>query len=71
MTKDIDVHGASHVPLTVLSDDEQLFRESCRSFAEGRIKPLVSATYPIERAGDAIAALGNRTAIGKLVVTLD
>ncbi len=40
-------------------------------WAEGRIKPLVSATYPIERAGDAIAALGNRTVIGKLVVTLD
>src|SRR5206468_10251933 len=29
------------VPLTVLSDDEQLFRDSCRSFAEERIKPLV------------------------------
>src|SRR5215467_13314554 len=29
------------VPLTVLSEDEQLFRESCRSFAEGRIQPLV------------------------------
>ena len=29
------------VPLTVLSDDEQLFRDSCRSFAEQRIKPLV------------------------------
>ena len=28
-------------PLTVLSDDEQLFRDSCRSFAEDRIKPLV------------------------------
>src|SRR5215475_2266048 len=28
-------------PLTVLSEDEQLFRESCRSFAEDRIKPLV------------------------------
>src|SRR5499427_4969381 len=28
-------------PLTALSEDEQLFRESCRSFAEGRIKPLV------------------------------
>src|SRR5262245_43087117 len=27
--------------LTVLAEDEQLFRESCRSFAEGRIKPLV------------------------------
>ena len=29
------------VPLTVLSDDEGMFRESCRSFAEERIKPLV------------------------------
>jgi butyryl-CoA dehydrogenase/short/branched chain acyl-CoA dehydrogenase len=29
------------VPLTVLSEDEQLFRESCRGFAEERIKPLV------------------------------
>src|SRR3989442_14480009 len=28
-------------PLTLLSDDEQLFRDSCRSFAEGRIRPLV------------------------------
>jgi alkylation response protein AidB-like acyl-CoA dehydrogenase len=28
-------------PLTVLSDDEQLFRDSCRAFAEERIKPLV------------------------------
>src|SRR5215813_7877693 len=28
-------------PLTALSEDEQLFRDSCRSFAEGRIKPLV------------------------------
>src|SRR5712671_5244349 len=29
------------VPLTILSDDEQLFRDSCRAFAEARIKPLV------------------------------
>jgi butyryl-CoA dehydrogenase/short/branched chain acyl-CoA dehydrogenase len=28
-------------PLTVLSDDEQLFRDSCRAFAEEQIKPLV------------------------------
>src|SRR5437899_8492212 len=28
-------------PLTILSEDEQLFRDSCRSFAEGRIRPLV------------------------------
>jgi butyryl-CoA dehydrogenase/short/branched chain acyl-CoA dehydrogenase len=30
-----------HVPLTVLSEDEQLFRDSCRAFAEEKIKPLV------------------------------
>ena len=29
------------IPLTVLSDEEQLFRDSCRSFAEQRIRPLV------------------------------
>src|SRR5947209_10639227 len=28
-------------PLTALSEDERLFRDSCRSFAEGRIRPFV------------------------------
>src|SRR6185295_15707709 len=31
----------SHIPLTILSEDEQLFRESIRGFAEEHIKPLV------------------------------
>src|SRR5437867_2451293 len=30
-----------NVPLTVLSEDELLFRDSCRSFAEERMRPLV------------------------------
>src|SRR5881628_854465 len=30
-----------NVPLTVLSEDEQLFRDSCRCFAQERIRPLV------------------------------
>ena len=46
---------------------EQLFRW----WAEGKIAPKISATYPLERAGEAIAALRDRRAIGKLVVTLD
>src|SRR5262252_6847526 len=29
------------IPLTVLAEDEELFRDSCRAFAEERIKPLV------------------------------
>lgn len=37
----------------------------------GKINPLVSETYPIQRAHEAIAKLENRGAIGKLVVTMD
>ena len=36
-----------------------------------KINPLVSETYPIERAHEAIAKLENRGAIGKLVVTME
>ena len=36
----------------------------------GKINPLVSETYPIERAHEAIAKLERREAIGKLVVTM-
>jgi len=46
---------------------EQLFRW----WAEGKIAPKVSQTYSLERGGEAIAALRDRKAIGKLVVTLD
>ena len=37
--------------------------------AEGRISPHVSATYPLERAGEAISELAGRRATGKVVVT--
>ena len=42
-----------------------------RLWDEGRISPLVSATYPLARGGEAIADLAARRVIGKLVVTLD
>jgi len=45
---------------------EQLFRW----WAEGKIAPKISATYPLERGREPIAALRDRQAIGKLVVTL-
>jgi len=37
----------------------------------GKIDPLVSETFPLERGGEAIAKLENREAVGKLVVTMD
>ncbi|MXO67506.1 NADPH:quinone oxidoreductase family protein [Pelagerythrobacter marinus] len=37
----------------------------------GKIDPLISETFPLERGGEAIARLENRQAVGKLVVTMD
>jgi NADPH:quinone reductase len=39
-------------------------------YSEGKIKPRVSATYPLERGGEAIRALADRKATGKIVVTV-
>jgi len=45
--------------------------ELFRLWEAGRISPRVSATYPLERGGEAIAAMAARKVIGKLVVTLE
>ncbi len=37
--------------------------------ASGELRPHVSASYPLERAGEALRALMNRTAVGKVVIT--
>jgi NADPH2:quinone reductase len=37
-------------------------------YAEGKLRPEVSQVYPFERAGEAITALAERRALGKLVV---
>jgi NADPH:quinone reductase-like Zn-dependent oxidoreductase len=42
-----------------------------RLWDAGKIAPTIGATYPLERAGEAIRAMAERRAIGKLVVTLD
>jgi NADPH2:quinone reductase len=42
-----------------------------RLWDDGKIAPKVSATYPLERGGEGIAALAARKVIGKVVVTLD
>lgn len=35
---------------------------------EGRLRPAIGAVYPLDRAADALAALDERTAVGKVVV---
>jgi len=41
-----------------------------RLWEEGRIAPRVTETFPLDRGGDAIARMGARGAIGKLVVEM-
>lgn len=45
--------------------------ELMQMYAEGKIKPRVSQTFPLEKAGAAIKALGDRQALGKIVVTVE
>jgi NADPH:quinone reductase-like Zn-dependent oxidoreductase len=72
LLKSCDVCGvfwgafAARDPKANAAHVEQLFRW----WDEGKIAPMISATYPLERAGEAIEALRDRKAIGKLVVTL-
>jgi NADPH2:quinone reductase len=40
-------------------------------YLSGKLRPHISAQFPIERAGEAIAHLAARKALGKVVVTID
>lgn len=42
--------------------------EVMRLFAEGTLRPFVSASYPLERVADALAEVAGRRAIGKVVI---
>lgn len=49
-------------------DNAANFQQLFAWHAEGKLKPLVSRTYPLAEAGAAIEALGQRRAVGKLVI---
>ena len=55
---------AQRQPQDNLANFQQLFAW----YAEGKLKPLVSQTFPLERAAEAINALATRQAVGKVVV---
>ncbi|UVL56192.1 NADPH:quinone oxidoreductase family protein [Pseudomonas sp. B21-035] len=52
------------------ADNAANFQQLFAWFAEGKLKPLVSQTFPLAEAGAAIELLGQRKAVGKLVVTM-
>jgi NADPH:quinone reductase-like Zn-dependent oxidoreductase len=73
LLKSCDVRGvfwgafAARDPKANAAHVEELFR----LWRMGQIAPRVSATYPLARGGEAIAALAARSVIGKVVVTID
>ncbi len=50
-------------------DNVANFQQLFAWYGEGKLKPLVSQTFPLEKAGDAIDTLAKRKAVGKVVVT--
>jgi NADPH:quinone reductase-like Zn-dependent oxidoreductase len=42
-----------------------------RLWEQGKIAPRITETFPLERGGEAIAKMGRREALGKLVVTME
>jgi NADPH2:quinone reductase len=41
-----------------------------RWYAEGKLKPHVSETFPLERAADALTLMAERKVTGKIVLTV-
>lgn len=50
--------------MTLREDYHQLFSWH----SEGKLKPLIGATFPLDRAGDALDALLSRKVAGKIVL---
>ncbi len=51
--------------------NQENLAELVRWVGEGKIKPFVSAKFPLARGGEAIRMLADRKALGKVVVTVD
>lgn len=51
------------------ADNRRNFAELARLYGEERLRPVVSAVYPLERAAEALEDLGQRRAVGKVVVS--
>lgn len=57
---------AEHRPEDARRDEDELFEH----FRTGRLRPHVGGRYALHDVADALAAVRDRQAIGKLVVTM-
>ena len=52
--------------MTLRDDYQRLFEWH----SEGKLKPLIGDTYPLQKAGDALEALLSRKVAGKIVLEM-
>lgn len=71
MVKNVDIIGFNRGPYEARNPEatQECYHQIMDWLQSGRIKPLISKTYPLERAIDAIESVVNRRSIGKVIVT--
>lgn len=72
LLKGADLRGV-HWAETIIRDPlghQAAVQELCDLYLRGAIRPRIHATFPLERAAEGLRALADRSATGKIVVTL-
>ncbi len=72
LIKSCDIRGVFYGAFTERDPaaNSALVGELYAMMEQGQIKPLISATFPLARGGEAIAMLSDRKALGKVVVRM-
>ncbi|NCP25226.1 MAG: NADPH:quinone oxidoreductase family protein [Erythrobacter sp.] len=72
LLKSCDIRGVFWGAFTAREPEKNAanIAELFQLWQDGKIAPLISETYPLDKAHEAIAKLESRSAIGKLVVTM-
>jgi NADPH2:quinone reductase len=70
LLKEVDVIGVQWGVFAMRERERQreIEQDLARLFAEGAIRPPIHATYPLERAADALRAMSAREIMGKAIV---
>lgn len=66
----LDVYRSRHRIIGSANSNLADFTDVYRMLAEHDIEPVVAQRYPLERAGEAMEAVGNRDRIGKIVIEM-
>jgi len=73
LLKGCDIVGVFWGAWTAKNPDkfQQSIKDLLALYADGKVKPYVSEHFPLSKGADAIAHLGSRKAMGKVVVTVE